>query len=301
MVDTLNLGKLETEQFNQNTRELDNLSTKDLVQTLHQENYSVAKSVEAALPEIAAVVDHLVVRFNKGGRLFYMGAGTSGRLGVLDASECPPTFGVPQGLIQGIIAGGQKALTTSVEGLEDKEEEGKKDLESVGISNNDTVIGIASSGRTPYVAGGLKFAQSVGALSVAMVNVNDSVIEKNADIVVRAITGAEPISGSTRLKAGTAQKLMLNLITNSIMVKLGKVYGNLMVDLKATNSKLKDRAIRIVMKATDVDRPVAQDVLERANGSSKTAIVMQLLKVSKEKAEALLEENNGFVRSAIDN
>lgn len=300
MGDNVSLGQLDTEQINSKTNSLDTLSTSDLVKTLHQENYSVAQSLEAALPQISILVDELVKRVKTGGRLIYIGAGTSGRLGVLDASECPPTFGVPKDLVKGIIAGGEKALTTSAEGLEDLEEAGANDLKEHNLTEKDTVVGIASSGRTPYVGGGLKYAQSIGAYAVAMVNVKDSQIEKNADLVIRAVTGPEPITGSTRLKAGTSQKLMLNLITNSMMVKLGKVYGNLMVDVKATNTKLKDRAARIVMNATNCERERAEEVLAKANGSSKVAIVMQLLNLSQEEANNLLEKHSGFVRHAIE-
>ncbi len=298
--DSDNLAKLETEQINPRTGELDRLSPLELVKTLHKENHTVAPSIDFAVPVISEVVEEIVRRVKRGGRLLYIGAGTSGRLGVLDASECPPTFGVDPEMVKGIIAGGNKALTTSIEGAEDIEEEGAKDLRLHNLNETDTVIGIASSGRTPYVKGGLKYAREVGAYAVALVNVSDSVIEKEADQVIRALTGPEPITGSTRLKAGTAQKMILNLITNSLMIRLGKVYGNLMIDLKASNSKLKDRAARIVMKAAGVERGKAESLLAESEGSSKLAILMALKNIDRDEAKKLLLEADGQIRKVLE-
>lgn len=298
--DSDNLAKLETEQINPRTGELDRLSPLELVKILHKENHTVAPSIDFAVPVISEVVEEIVRRVKRGGRLLYIGAGTSGRLGVLDASECPPTFGVDPEMVKGIIAGGNKALTTSIEGAEDIEEEGAKDLRLHDLNETDTVIGIASSGRTPYVKGGLKYAREVGAYAVALVNVSDSVIEKEADQVIRALTGPEPITGSTRLKAGTAQKMILNLITNSLMIRLGKVYGNLMIDLKASNSKLKDRAARIVMKAAGVERGKAESLLAESEGSSKLAILMALKNIDRDEAKKLLLEADGQIRKVLE-
>lgn len=294
------LSRLETEQPNPRTIDLDSLGPLDLVKRLHRENHTVAASVDYAVPAIAEAVEQILTRVKRGGRLVYIGAGTSGRLGVLDASECPPTFGVEPELVQGIIAGGNQALTTSVEGAEDIEEEGARALVEYGLKPEDSVIGIASSGRTPYVKGALRYARDKGAYAVALVNVSSSEIEKEADLVIRAVTGPEPITGSTRLKAGTAQKMILNLITNSLMVRLGKVYGNLMIDLRATNTKLKDRARRIVMKAAAVDEARAAELLAEAGGSSKVAIVMQLKQVGSDEARALLKKNDDQIRKALE-
>jgi N-acetylmuramic acid 6-phosphate etherase len=295
-----NFARLETEGRNPRTTELDRLSTTDLVRTLHAENYAVLEAVEAVLPKVAQVVDILTQRLGQGGRLFYVGAGTSGRLGVLDASECPPTFGVARDLVQGIIAGGQTALTASIEGAEDSPETGAQDLRARGVAGSDVVVGIAASGRTPYVVGALDAARQVGATAVAIVNVTDSTLARHADITLDAITGPEPLTGSTRLKAGTAQKLILNLLTTATMVRLGKVYGNLMVDVRATNSKLRDRAARIVMAASGSDRASAEQALQEAQGEAKTAIVMLKLGVPAPEAARRLQAAGGWVRTALE-
>ena len=294
------LERLETEQINARTDGLDLLSTDELVQALHSENHLVALAVDAALPSITKVVDELERCLRAGGRLFYVGAGTSGRLGVLDASECPPTFGVEPDLIVGIIAGGDGALRTSVEGAEDLEDSGKQDLENRLVSHKDVVVGIAASGRTPYVIGALKYAKSIGAYAAAVVNVSNSTLEEVADTVIAAVTGPEPLTGSTRLKAGTAQKMILNMLTTAAMVKLGKVYGNLMVDMKATNFKLKDRALRIVISATGCDRQSADDVLQKADGQTKLAILMQLRSISADEARQRLGSTGGNLRAALN-
>lgn len=294
------LARLETEARNPNTSELDTLSTSELVGVLHRENMTVAEAVAKTLPQVTRVVDILAERLRRGGRLFYVGAGTSGRLGVLDASECPPTFGVSPELVQGIIAGGNTALTNSIEGAEDEPETGRRDLLARNVRAEDVVIGIAASGRTPYVIGALDAAREVGAATAAIVNTSDSALSRHADITMAAVTGPEPLTGSTRLKAGTAQKMLLNLLTTATMVRLGKVYGNLMVDVAATNGKLRDRAIRIVVSATNADRASAEQALISADWHAKTAIVMLLAGVSAQEAQARLSSANGWVRVALE-
>lgn len=295
-----NLGSLETEQRNPRTTELDRLQGFELVSALHAENFAVAEAVAHALPEIAVAVEQIRERLQAGGRLFYVGAGTSGRLGVLDASECPPTFGVPRELVQGVIAGGERALTTSIEGAEDSPEQGAEDLKARGVTALDVVCGIAASGRTPYVMGALDYAKRVGAYTVAVVNVSSSRMATLADVTLCAVTGAEAVTGSTRLKAGTAQKMILNLLTTAVMVRLGKVYGNLMVDVRATNFKLKDRALRIVVTATGSTTEQAESALQESEGEVKTAIVMLTAQVDVVTARRRLLEANGWVRVALD-
>ncbi len=295
-----NLARLETEGRNPRTADLDRLDTPALVAALHAENATVAAAVETILPQIAQVVDLLAERLGRGGRLFYVGAGTSGRLGVLDASECPPTFGVEREMVQGIIAGGEAALTTSIEGAEDSPAQGARDLEARGVTRHDVVVGIAASGRTPYVIGALEAARSLGAATVAVVNVSESALARQADISLIAATGPEALTGSTRLKAGTAQKMILNLLTTAAMVRLGKVYGNLMVDVRATNAKLRDRAARIVMAATGADRADAEAALHQADWKAKTAIVMLRRQVSAVEAARRLDAANGWVRAALE-
>lgn len=292
-------ARLETEGRNPRTLDLDRLSTTDLVQRMHRESLDAFSAVEAVLPQIARVVDILAERLAHGGRLFYIGAGTSGRLGVLDASECPPTFGVSKELVQGIIAGGDVALRNPIEGAEDSPETGAADLRARGITAQDVVVGIAASGRTPYVIGALDAAREAGAFAVALSNVSHSALASHADLVIEAVTGPEVVTGSTRLKAGTAQKLILNLFTTAAMVRLGKVYGNLMVDVRASNVKLRDRAVRILISATDADRAVAEAALEAAQGQVKTAIVMIKREVSAPEAAALLEASDGWVGKIV--
>jgi N-acetylmuramic acid 6-phosphate etherase len=293
-------GLLETETRNPNAVALDSLSVSELVAALHSENVTVAEAVQRVLPQIAQAVEIIAERLESGGRLLYVGAGTSGRLGVLDASECPPTFGVSPDKVQGIIAGGKRALTRSIEGAEDSPEEGASDLAARCVGGRDVVCGIAASGRTPYVIGALEEARRRGAATLAVTNVSNPRVGKYADITIAAVTGAEPLAGSTRLKAGTAQKMILNLLTTATMVRLGKVYGNLMVDVRATNVKLRDRATRIVMAAANVEREVAEETLQRAGGEVKTAIVMLLCKVEESEARERLKRSNGRTRSAIE-
>ena len=265
------LETLETEARNPRTEHLDSLGVAELVATLHAENFDIAEAVAKTLPEIARVVEILAARLGSGGRLFYVGAGTSGRLGVLDASECPPTFGVSPDLVQGIIAGGTAALTASIEGAEDSAEMGASDLRERGVTAKDAVIGIAASGRTPYVIGALDAARAIGSATFAVTNVSDSELSRHAEITIAAVTGPESITGSTRLKAGTAQKMVLNLLTTAAMIRLGKVYGNLMVDVLATNEKLRDRAARIVVTATGAERDAADLALAESGGRAKNS------------------------------
>lgn len=291
--------RLQTEQRNPRTSEMDTLTVEELAAALHAENFAPAEAVQAALPEIARAIQIIFERLSDGGRLFYAGAGTSGRLGVLDASECPPTFGVETGLVQGLIAGGDYALRNSIEGAEDDPAAGAKDLRERGLTARDVVVGIAASGRTPYVIGALDAAREVGAYAIAVVNVRPSAMEAHADLAIAAVTGPEALTGSTRLKAGTAQKMILNLLTTGAMVRLGKTYGNLMVDVRATNEKLRDRAIRIVMAAAEVDRETALGALDAADWHAKTAIVMLLNGTDAPTARDRLAAAHGFVRQAI--
>lgn len=293
------LASLATEQVNEQSARLDELSALEIVTLMNTLDADVIKAVNMALPQIAEAVEGIVERMKRGGRLIYMGAGTSGRLGVLDASECPPTFGVSNQLVQGIIAGGDDALRNAVEGAEDDRELGKKDLIDKNLTDNDIVVGISASGYAPYCCGALEYANEVGALTVAMSCNRGANTSKVAKIAIEAPTGPETLSGSTRLKAGTATKLMLNMLSTATMVKMGKVYKNLMVDVRATNVKLKDRSIRITMNATGLDRESAEKLYQAAGGSIKAAIVMHETGVSCETAEQLLKDSEGYVRKAI--
>ncbi|WP_366247626.1 N-acetylmuramic acid 6-phosphate etherase [Terribacillus aidingensis] len=293
------LDKLTTEKRNESTMKLDQLSTKEVLQLMNKEDRTVPDAVEAALPEIEAAVKQVISTFQAGGRLIYTGAGTSGRLGILDAVECPPTFSTPDDMVQGLLAGGMSAFRKAKEGAEDNPELGARELEEIGLSAKDTVIGIAASGRTPYVIGALDYAAAVGAATVSIACNKDAAISKHAKISIEVETGPEILTGSTRLKAGTAQKLVLNMISTASMVGVGKVYKNLMVDVKPTNDKLQERAKRIIMEATGAKYDAAEKVLDLADGQVKTAIVMLLLDVTKEEAESELLNAEGFVRSAI--
>jgi len=293
-------ARLETEGRNPRTLDLDTLSTTGLVQRLHRESLAAFTAVEAVLPQITQVVDILAERLAHGGRLFYIGAGTSGRLGVLDASECPPTFGVSKEMVQGLIAGGDFALRNPIEGAEDSPETGAADLRARAITAQDVVVGIAASGRTPYVLGALDAAREAGAFTVSLANVSHSALARHVDLAIEAVTGPEAVTGSTRLKAGTAQKLILNLLTTAAMVRLGKVYSNLMVDVRASNVKLQDRAVRILMSAADAERPAAEAALEAAGGQVKTAIVMLRRSVSAQQAAQLLAAADGWVGRALE-
>ena len=264
---------MTTEQINSATTNIDKCSTLEMVRMINDEDKKISAAVEKVLPQIASAVDLIANKLSSGGRLIYIGAGTSGRLGVLDASECPPTFGVTPELVQGIIAGGNVALTCAVEGAEDDVTAAIRDLEEKNFSAKDVLAGIAASGRTPYVLGGIDYAKKISASTVGISCVENSALAKIVDIAITPITGAEVITGSTRMKAGTATKMVLNMLTTGAMIRLGKVYGNLMVDVHATNDKLRDRAKRIVMTATNCTEQQALDALEKFNGHAKSAIL----------------------------
>lgn len=294
-----NADGLVTEQRNERTKDIDTLATVEMLQRINDEDKKVPSAVEETIPAIAEAVDIVTAQLRKGGTLFYVGAGTSGRLGVLDASECPPTFRTDPEQVQGIIAGGKEALVRSIEGAEDYEEDGEKALINRGVNQDDVVCGIATSGRTPYVLGALKYAKSQGIPTIALICNPVKHLDVEADILINPVVGPEVITGSTRMKAGTATKLVLNMITTATMIKLGKVYGNLMVDLTAVNKKLIDRSQRIVMEVTGASRDEAIAVLERAEYKVKNAILMQLADVSYPNSVKLLEEHKGRLKQAI--
>jgi N-acetylmuramic acid 6-phosphate etherase len=297
----MNLGALVSETRNPQTLDLDALTTIELVSRFNQQDALVADAVKATLPQVANAVDAAAASLKAGGRIIYMGAGTSGRLGVLDASECPPTFGVPHGLVVGLIAGGPGALLKAVEGAEDNAQLGEDDLVSLNLTPDDLVVGLAASGRTPYVIGGLKFARQTGCTTVAISCNPDSPIAHEADIAISPLVGPEALTGSTRLKSGTAQKLVLNMISTGAMVKFGKVYQNLMVDMKATNVKLVDRACRMLMEATGASREEAEIVLKQTDYEVKPAILMVLSGLDAASARAKLDLHHGFLRAALEN
>jgi N-acetylmuramic acid 6-phosphate etherase len=293
------LADLVTEARNPASEHIDQLSTAQMLQLINDEDAKVPAAVAAELPHIAAAVDAIAARFAQGGRLFYIGAGTSGRLGVLDASECPPTFSVPPSLFQGIIAGGDSALRTSSEAAEDSAEQGAADLIAAGFTPTDALIGIAASGRTPYALGAVAHARSIGALTIGLSCIPNSPLAQAADIAITPATGPEVLTGSTRMKAGTATKLVLNMLSTGVMIKTGAVFGNLMVNVQPTNGKLVDRAQRIIMAATGVDQAAAAKLLTEA-GSVKTAITMQTLNVDRPTAETRLAAAHGSLRTALD-
>jgi N-acetylmuramic acid 6-phosphate etherase len=292
------LAALSTEARNPRSAQIDQLSTLDMLTLINQEDATVAAAVATQLPAIARAVDAIAERFASGGRLFYIGAGTSGRLGVLDASECPPTFSVPTTLVQGLIAGGDRALRLSSEHSEDSTEEGARDLAAAGFTLQDTLVGIAASGRTPYVLGALSHARSLGALTIGLSCVANSTVARNCELAITPVTGPEVITGSTRMKAGTATKLVLNMLSTGVMIRTGATYGNLMVNVKPTNNKLIDRAHRIVSAATGLDRPTAARLLIEA-GSVKVAIVMHKLSLSRAAAESRLAAASGSLARAL--
>jgi N-acetylmuramic acid 6-phosphate etherase len=302
MEPAMTLSTLLTEASNPLTEHIDELPTLDMLRLISDEDRKAVASVVATLPDIAKAVDEIALRFKDGGRLFYIGAGTSGRLGVLDASECPPTFSVPPTLFQGIIAGGDSALRNSSESSEDSAEQGAADLAAAGFTGQDALIGIAASGRTPYVLGALQHANPLGALTISLTCVPNSPMAALADIAIAPLTGPEALTGSTRLKAGTATKLVLNMLSTGVMIKTGAVYGNLMVNMQTTNAKLIDRAQRIIIAATGLEGPEAQPtaaaLLEQA-GSIKTAIVMQKLSLDRPTAEAKLKAAQGILAKAL--
>lgn len=293
------LSQMMTEQRNPRSLNIDCMTAIDIVQLINQEDLLVAKAVEKCLPHIAEAVEKIEYAFTNGGRLVYIGAGTSGRLGVLDASECPPTYGVPPEMVVGIIAGGERALRHPIEGAEDNYEQGKADLQAVDFCEKDVLVGIAASGRTPYVIGALEYANSLGAITVSIASNAGCAMSQIADIAIETVVGAEVLTGSSRMKSGTAQKLVLNMLTTASMIRIGKCYQNLMVDVQASNEKLKARAVKIVMEATDCTKETAEITLLQADNHAKVAILMILANVDKTQAEKMLAENQGKLRQAL--
>lgn len=300
MVTSEQIRQLPTEQQNESTAHIDQLSTLDMVRLINQEDHKVADAVQAVLPQIAAAIDCIVPALASGGRLIYCGCGTSGRLGILDAVECPPTYSVSPELVQGIIAGGMGAIFKAVEGAEDDPVLGRQDLEQLHFGSADVLVGIAASGRTPYVLGAMAYARELGAAVIAVTCAPGSPIDCAADIGIAPTPGAEVITGSTRMKSGTAQKMVLNMLSTGSMVKLGKVYGNLMVDVKPSNEKLRRRCVNIVCQATGADSDHAEKTLERCGWRCKTAIVMLLCGMDAEHAKAALCRSNGRVQEALE-
>ncbi|MEH0666975.1 N-acetylmuramic acid 6-phosphate etherase [Vibrio scophthalmi] len=294
------LSHLVSEGRNPDTMDIDLQPSIEIVKRLNQQDKSVPLAVEKVLPEVAQAVDKIVEAFQVGGRLIYLGAGTSGRLGVLDASECPPTFGVSDQMVIGLIAGGQDAMFKAKEGAEDDPQLGESDLQSLNLTPDDVVVGIAASGRTPYVIGALTYANELGATTVALSCNPDSPIAEIAEIAISPVVGPEALTGSTRLKSGTAQKLVLNMLTTASMIRLGKSYQNLMVDVKATNKKLLARATRIVMQATDCDKAQATSTLEETEFDVKLAILMILTGLGIQEAREQLHHQQGFLRAAVE-
>lgn len=289
-----------TEQENPNTTNIDEVSTLEAIRLINNEDKTIANAVEKVLPEIAKTIENVVRRINDGGRLFYIGTGTSGRLGVLDASEIPPTFGVSNELIQGIIAGGYEALYKAVEASEDDIDAGKIDLKERGLTEKDAVIGIAASGRTPYTIGAVEFAKSLGCFTACITCVPDSAITNAVEIPIVAVVGAEAITGSTRMKAGTAQKMILNLISTATMIRLGFVKGNRMTNLKPKNQKLVERSLRILMNETELDENAAKELFASAKNDLRIALIMGKTNVSYDLAEAELQRNKGVVTKTIN-
>jgi N-acetylmuramic acid 6-phosphate etherase len=294
------LERLVSEDRNPRSMDIDLLPTEDVLRRINEEDGNVPAAVGEVIPQIAEAVDEIVKAFRKGGRLVYSGAGTSGRLGVLDASECPPTFSVPEEMVVGLIAGGDHALRHPIEGAEDDVEQGRKDLMDINLTADDVLVGIASSGRTPYVIGALNYAKSIGAKTVALSCNPGSAIGDIADIAISPVVGPEILTGSTRLKSGTAQKLVLNMLTTASMIRIGKTYQNLMVDMHASNQKLLARAARIVMQATDCSAEEARRVLDLTNNDVKLAILIALTGLDVDAARAALQNAGGFLRTAIN-
>ena len=293
------LSTLITEQRNPNSMHVDSLSALEIVQLMNKEDKQVPLAIEKCLPQIAQAVECIVAAFQQGGRLVYIGAGTSGRLGVLDASECPPTFGVSPEMVKGIIAGGERALRHPIEGAEDSKTHAVVDLQTIQFSSKDVLVGIAASGRTPYVIGALEYAKRLGSVTVSIASNPNSAMANIVDIAIDTVVGPEVLTGSSRLKSGTAQKLVLNMLTTASMILMGKCYQNLMVDVQASNEKLKARAIRIVMQATDCDKALAEETLKQADQNAKLAIMMILSGLDRAQAEALLEKHHGKLQLAL--
>ncbi|WP_370547994.1 N-acetylmuramic acid 6-phosphate etherase [Edwardsiella tarda] len=295
----INLNQMVTESRNPASAAIDTLSTLAMLRVINAEDQRVAPAVEATLPQVAELVDKVVEAFAQGGRLIYCGAGTSGRLGILDASECPPTYGTPAQQVVGLIAGGHPAILAAVENAEDDRDQGAQDLRDLHFTSRDVLVGIAASGRTPYVLGAMAYAKQQGATVAAIVCNPGSEMSLAADIAIEPVVGAEVVTGSSRMKAGTAQKLVLNMITTGAMIRSGKVYGNLMVDVAATNTKLLQRQVNIVMAATECDLHQAEAALNACDRHCKTAILMLLSGVSAEEASAMLARHHGFIRQAL--
>jgi len=300
MYNTVSMFQLRTtEQSNPESNHLDELSMVKLLELMNAADAQVAAAVVREIPRITAVCQAIVTALESGGSLIYMGAGTSGRLGVLDAAECPPTFGVPPGLVRAIIAGGERALAHSLEGVEDDAVAGARDLEAAGFGRGDVLVGISASGRTPYVLGAVRRAREIHAVTCGISCVQDSELSRAVQFPIEPLTGPEILTGSTRLRAGTATKLILNMISTAVMVKLGYVYGNLMVNVQPTNEKLEDRARRIIQEATGLTYLEATELLDRAGRSVPIAIIMQKRRISREEAERLLKESKGRIREAL--
>ncbi|MGM9540067.1 N-acetylmuramic acid 6-phosphate etherase [Anaerovibrio sp.] len=297
----LKLEELATEKINPATRHIDTMTTLEMVAVINREDAKVAPAVGRELPAIAKAIDLITDRLKRGGRLFYAGAGTSGRLGVLDASECPPTFGTAPELVQGLIAGGKAAMFVAKEGAEDDQQLAADDLAAAGLTEKDALVALAASGRTPYSIGALKYARAKGAAAIALVCSPDSPMSREAGLTICPLPGPEVITGSTRLKAGTAQKLVLNMLSTGVMIKLGKVYGNLMVDVQATNQKLAERSRRIVMEATGCSREEAEAALSRTEGQAKLAVFLLLSGLDVQTARQKLDAADGYVARALRN
>ncbi|WP_145334238.1 N-acetylmuramic acid 6-phosphate etherase [Paenibacillus xylanexedens] len=293
------LNSLVTEQPNPLTDDMDQLPSAEIMELINREDRRIAELIQPLIPVIAQAAEHIVTSFQSGGRLFYVGAGTSGRLGILDASECPPTYGTPPSMVQGIIAGGFRAVKDPVEGAEDSEEAGGTDLKQHGLRANDVVVGIAASGRTPYVLGAMNYARQLGAVVIGLSNNADTPMSALSDVSIEAVMGPEVVMGSTRMKAGTAQKMILNMLTTTAMIRLGKVYRNFMVDLNPSNEKLVHRAKRMIQLATGAQENEIEQAFTAANGHVKTAIVMLMADVDAAEAGRRLENADGFVRLAI--
>ncbi len=295
----VNLKNLDTEQRNENSRMIDRMGTLQMMQTINAEDQKVAQTISLILPQIANAADMVYEQLKKGGRLIYVGAGTSGRLGILDASECPPTYGVEPTLIQGIIAGGSDAIQNAIEGAEDNTELGKQDLMQLALTANDVVCGLAASGRTPYVIGALQYANEMGAKTMSVSCVRNAAVSKHAMIGIEAVVGAEVVTGSTRMKAGTAQKMILNMLSTAVMIKMGKVYQNLMIDVKASNEKLVERAKQIITLCLDCSEQKAMQLFEQSGGAVKLAILMGQINQDKETCMKLLAETDDNLTQAI--
>ena len=294
------LEKLVTEGRNPNTMDIDQKSTLGIIESINNEDKLVALAVEKEKENIAKAVDIIVDRMKKGGRLFYVGAGTSGRIGILDASECPPTYGVSSELVQGIIAGGEEAIFKAKEGAEDRKEEGRADCIARGVTSNDIICGIAASGRTPYVIGAMEYGDEIGAAVITITMNPDCAMNKISHVPISVVVGPEVVMGSTRMKSGTAQKLVCNMLTTASMIKMGKVYSNLMVDVKTSNEKLEERAKRIVMIATEVSYEKAAEVLAECENNVKLAIFMIETELDKDMATKVLDKYDGYIGKALN-